>query len=509
MARAKTLSVTSATSGSKSWIVLTAAAVLTLGNCMPASAVTLYWDNDHNAANNNVTTGAGLGGGLTGNWDTANSWYNGSADVNWIDGSDAVFWGTASNTVTQSVTHNVNSLAFKTTGYVLSGSSANSSSPSTNLITPSVTVDTGVAATLISSITGSAGLTKNGAGALHLASVNTFSGGTIINGGTLGIVAGSFGVLPAMPTVDVTINNNATLRFNVNSFALNANHQILLGTGGGTINSNGNSNVGLAGIISGSSLTKIGAGTLTLSNANTYTGGTTISGGTLLINSFIGSGTGTGAVDVIVGGALAGNGTAQGNVTNSGTVVPGNFASAAGSKLTVGGNYTQNANGTLAIALDFAGGNATDQLMIGGNAALAGVLNVTGLNTASAQLGESFQILSATGLGGTKFTTTNLPALTGNLGWTVNYSPTAVTLSVGTTADFNANGTVDAADYIVWRKGLGTTFTQADYTNWRAAFGQTTGAGATSAAGVPEPAAFGMLAICCGLLSFGRRAGRR
>src|SRR5262249_15044183 len=39
--------------------------------------------------------------------------------------------------------------------------------------------------------------------------------------------------------------------------------------------------------------------------------------------------------------------------------------------------------------------------------------------------------------------------------------------------DFNYDGTVDAADYVVWRKGLGTTYTQSDYDTWRSHFGQT------------------------------------
>ena len=42
-----------------------------------------------------------------------------------------------------------------------------------------------------------------------------------------------------------------------------------------------------------------------------------------------------------------------------------------------------------------------------------------------------------------------------------------------TTGDYNRDGTVDAADYVVWRSGLGTTYTQADYDVWRANFGQT------------------------------------
>lgn len=64
----------------------------------------------------------------------------------------------------------------------------------------------------------------------------------------------------------------------------------------------------------GGSFTKIGTGTLTLSGANIYTGGTTLSEGALVINNTIGSGTGDGAVQVNQG-TLAGSGTVSGAVT--------------------------------------------------------------------------------------------------------------------------------------------------------------------------------------------------
>ena len=51
--------------------------------------------------------------------------------------------------------------------------------------------------------------------------------------------------------------------------------------------------------------------------------------------------------------------------------------------------------------------------------------------------------------------------------------------------DFNLDGAVNAADYVVWRKGLGTTYTPADFIEWRMHFGETAGAG--SGASVPEP----------------------
>jgi uncharacterized membrane protein len=51
--------------------------------------------------------------------------------------------------------------------------------------------------------------------------------------------------------------------------------------------------------------------------------------------------------------------------------------------------------------------------------------------------------------------------------------------------DFNHDGTVDAADYVVWRKNPGGIYTQDDYVDWRANFGATFGSGA---AGYPHRA---------------------
>lgn len=64
-----------------------------------------------------------------------------------------------------------------------------------------------------------------------------------------------------------------------------------------------------------------------------------------------------------------------------------------------------------------------------------------------------------------------------------------VQVSAVQTGDFNGDGTINAADYVVWRKGLGTTYTQNDYNIWRAHFGQTTGIGSSTSANaaVPEP----------------------
>ena len=61
------------------------------------------------------------------------------------------------------------------------------------------------------------------------------------------------------------------------------------------------------------------------------------------------------------------------------------------------------------------------------------------------------------------------------------------------------NGTVDAADYVVWRNGLGPIFAQYDYNAWRANFGENLGIPATGVASsqtaVPEPTTLVLLMI--------------
>ena len=62
--------------------------------------------------------------------------------------------------------------------------------------------------------------------------------------------------------------------------------------------------------------------------------------------------------------------------------------------------------------------------------------------------------------------------------------------------DFNHDGTVDAGDYVVWRKGLGTKYTPTDLDSWKAHFGQTyTPGSGTELSAVPEPAALVMLLV--------------
>ncbi len=99
----------------------------------------------------------------------------------------------------------------------------------------------------------------------------------------------------------------------------------LISLGSSTLTYNNKLDITFSGVISGAgALAKLGKGSLELTNANTYAGGTAIRKGTLLVNNTIGSATGTGPVRV-ESGALGGDGTIAGAVT-IGAGIPGNGA---------------------------------------------------------------------------------------------------------------------------------------------------------------------------------------
>ena len=106
---------------------------------------------------------------------------------------------------------------------------------------------------------------------------------------------------------------------------------------------------GLVHAVNGS-LTKVGATQLTLTNANTYTGGTAINGGTLLVGNTKGSGLGSGTVKVF-DGTLGGNGIVSGSVIVGTGTGPGAFLAPAGggkapATFTISNALTLNADAT-------------------------------------------------------------------------------------------------------------------------------------------------------------------
>lgn len=134
-------------------------------------------------------------------------------------------------------------------------------------------------------------------------------------------------------------------------------------------------------------LTKVGAGTLTLSGASTYTGATLVNSGTLRVNGSLAADS---AVTVASGAVLAGSGTVAGTVTSSGTISPGVGAGT----LTIG---SANVGGTLAIDVDGATG---DKLLS------TGALNLTGVSLTVNLLAGGFSEASYVIAEGTSITGT-------------------------------------------------------------------------------------------------------
>jgi autotransporter-associated beta strand protein len=141
-------------------------------------------------------------------------------------------------------------------------------------------------------------------------------------------------------------------------------------------------------------LTKIGTGTLTLTGANTYTGTTTVDAGSLIVDGSIASP----QTVVNAAGLIGGHGTIGGSLVNNGVV---GQAISPGT-LTVTGNYTQGAGGSLRIGVAGLAPGQHDLLAVNGHAALGGTLQFIRLGNFNIQPGDQITFLTAkNGVSGT------------------------------------------------------------------------------------------------------------
>ena len=304
----------------------------------------------------------------------------------------------------------------------------------TNGTAPGVVFDQAGNSTYSGVISGDyAGVTKSGAGSLALSGLNTYLGVTTINSGTLQI-SGSGSLRNGV------YNQNMSIASGANFFYSSSAAQTL----SGRISGDG-------------ALTKDTSSTsvLTLSNANTYTGTTTVSAGTLAVTSSTGLGTTAGGTTVASGATLDLQGAAFGAeaIALSGTLTSSTTGTASLSGVISGtGAVTKTGAGTLTLS----GANTYS----GGTTVNAGTL-IAGVNTSGSITNGPVGTGMLTANGGTfdlnGKTVANAMSLSGggSNGALVNSSGTAATASgavtlaaatsLGGTGDVNLSGVISGA----------------------------------------------------------------
>ena len=130
-------------------------------------------------------------------------------------------------------------------------------------------------------LSGTGSVAVAGPGVLTLSGTNTYSGGTTISGGTLSISKdANLGAAAGSSTI-----NGGTLEVTGTSdTGLGSSRSLAVGSSGATFNINASAEsyaIGQSIATTTGGLTKIGSGTLALDAANSYSGGTTITAGTL------------------------------------------------------------------------------------------------------------------------------------------------------------------------------------------------------------------------------------
>ncbi|HEX4416110.1 MAG TPA: autotransporter-associated beta strand repeat-containing protein [Lacipirellulaceae bacterium] len=380
------------------------------------------------------------------------------------------------------------------------------------------------------------GFTKAGPGVLTLNNPNsTYGGNTVVMAGQLRIDDnatlgnGSGTLVLAGGTLDTTLSRDPSVNPIPNPVSVTGNSSITTNraTVDSTVNVNFTSNS-----VGGT------AGTLTLQNIATssiasqfevqFSGsgfdfgrpiviaaGLNNANRTARLNSGNASGTqtfsgaisGPGSYRRMAGGTTVFTGA---NTFTGDTTVEGGTLTASGSAATLGGGNVTNTGGVLTISsgvTNAIANTATLSLMGGGTPNLADVGYLalgTGINeqVAALMLGGFAQ---ANGTYGSSTSSATFKLNEYFSGAGIITVGSAVT---GVAGDYNGNGVVDAADYVLWRNGgplqnevnsIGTV-DASDYTAWRARFGNTSGSGSSLSAGaaVPEPGSCSLLVLGIG-----------
>jgi autotransporter-associated beta strand protein len=290
-------------------------------------------------------------------------------------------------------------------------------------------------------ISGSTGLFVQGTGEVVLSGDNAqLAGGISLTGGTLTVGSNSAIGTGLLVLGGGLLRSNGPLTFP-------NNYQVGLGGQPGAVTIGGNNNLTLTGqgnllfndltinsgaaislmgnIIGSNGLFMLGNGTLILGGMNSYSGNTTISAGTVLIN-----GTNTASQALLSAGTLGGTGFVSGISATGGTIGPGTSATIG--TLTTD-SLAMNASTTLAIKLRTnATGNVADQLVARGIGNLGGsTLQLNPQPGFLSPVGDTFNLVANGGTGTIAGSFANSSPLTiaGNGRFQLSYSSVAATLT--------------------------------------------------------------------------------
>ena len=386
------------------------AAGLTLANNMALSSGTAVFDtNSNNTTLSGVLSSTGAlsktgAGTLT---LTANNTHTGGITISAggiaLSGSGALADSEAINLAASGTSFDIS--AISASGQTIA-SIAGASGSSIALGSKTLTVGGDNTSTTFSGSLGGTGgaLVKTGSGTLTLDSGNTYTGTTTITAG--GLQIGNGGTTGSLSTSS-TITNNGVLTFNrSNNLAQGTDFSATAIGGSG-------------------SLVQSGTGNLTLSSANTYSGGTTLNSGTLVLNNSTAIGT----------GALSING--------------GTLNNTSGTSITLSSNNTQNWNANIA----FTGTNdlnlGTGAVALGNSASRTVTVNSGNLTVGGVISGTSSSLTKA-GAGTLR--------LTGSNSYSGGTTISAGILEIAGSGTLNGAGNIVNNGTLLWNSSDWTTF---------------------------------------------------
>ncbi|HWQ93402.1 MAG TPA: autotransporter-associated beta strand repeat-containing protein, partial [Clostridia bacterium] len=318
----------------------------------------------------------------------------------------------------------------------------------------------------------------NSLGGLSIAHTATGSGLVNLDGGILSVRS-----LRSPAGTGILNLNGGVLRANRDEANFVSTTLLMNVMGGGAYLDSGAYNIAIAQPFldggSGSGLTKLGAGTVSLGGANTYTGPTAVNEGTLRINGSITAG----QVTVQSGGAIGGAGTIPGNVVVNarGAVSPGANTATIGT-LNIGGNLTL--SGNLVVDVAKTGTPTSDLTVVGGTLVNngTGTISVSNLGDSLAN-GDTFQLFNKPVVNGQTLTFASSPGL--GLTWTNQLAVNGTIAVIKGTVPVSTNivGTIVGnnlelswpSDYVGWRLlGQTNALTTGLSDNWVTVPGSTT-----------------------------------